>query len=173
VYGLGLLNSVFDHDSDAWSHHYRMVNIEKPERRLEGLELIFVELPKFRPSTRTDKRLQVLWLRFMRELNDRTHQASEELLEVPEIKEAIALAEESAFTDAELEYYLKFWDAVSIDKTLWSGRYNEGLAAGKAEGIAEGAAKIITQMLAAGMTPSDVARIVGWSVDAVRDLQVR
>jgi transposase len=37
--------------------------------------------------------------------------------------------------------------------------------------LAEGRKEVITKMLAAGMTASDVASIVGCSINAIQDLQ--
>jgi predicted transposase/invertase (TIGR01784 family) len=39
-------------------------------------------------------------------------------LETPEIKEALNLAEEAAYTPEELAAYDQYWDAISIEKTL-------------------------------------------------------
>ena len=57
----------------------------------------------------------------------------EELLEVPEIKKALTVLEESAFTDAELAGYEHFWDGISVEKTLYNSGKREGLAEGKEE----------------------------------------
>ena len=57
VYGLGIINDTFDRNSEDWFHHYRQVNVQKPERVLEGLELIFIELPKFKPQSWEQKLL--------------------------------------------------------------------------------------------------------------------
>ena len=51
VYGLALIGEIFDSKSDEWYHHYKMVNIEKTEQQIKGLELVFVELPKFKATT--------------------------------------------------------------------------------------------------------------------------
>jgi predicted transposase/invertase (TIGR01784 family) len=39
VYGLGLLNDIFDQENEAWYHHYQFVNVINPKCKLEGLEL--------------------------------------------------------------------------------------------------------------------------------------
>jgi len=72
------------------------VNVDKPEREIKGLQFVFIELPKFQPSTRAEKKLQILWLRFLSEINERTRTVDPALLAVPEIKEAIALSEHAA-----------------------------------------------------------------------------
>ena len=72
VYGLGLLASTFDHDSLDWYHHYKIINVQKPEKEIKGLQIVFVEIPKFKPKTISDRKLQVLWLRFMSEINEKS-----------------------------------------------------------------------------------------------------
>lgn len=134
VYGLGLIASQFDDDPDQWYHHYKIVNVQKPAIEIKDLQLILIELPKFKSKTYHEKKLQVLWLRFMSELNEKTQSVPEEWLQVPEIKQAVQLAEEAAYTSHELESYDKYWDAVSTEKTLISGFYQKGREEGKKEG---------------------------------------
>lgn len=127
VYGLGLVATIFDRKTPYWYHHYQLVNIGKPVREvIKHLQLIFIELPKFPVTSPVEKQLRLLWLRFMREINQETQQAPEELLAVPEISQALELAEEAAYTPDELRAYGKYWDLVSTEKTLLSGRYQEG-----------------------------------------------
>ena len=141
VYGLGLINSEFNPIPTEWYHHYKIVNVEKPQYEIKDLQLVFIELPKFKARTFADKKLQVLWLRFMSELNSETRQIPREWLEVPEIKEAVELAEEAAFTPGELEAYDRYWDAVSVERTLISGSYNSGLEQGIVIGEEKGIEK--------------------------------
>ena len=101
VYGLGLIATQFDPDPDHWYHHYKIVNIEKPAVEIKDLQLVFIELPKFKSKTYREKKLQVLWLRFMSELDSKMRTIPEEWLGIPEIKKAIDLAEEAGFTPGE------------------------------------------------------------------------
>ena len=47
----------------------------------------------------------------------------------------------SGFTDAELRAYDKFWDSVSVERTLLDDRYQKGKEEGRAEGKEEGRAE--------------------------------
>src|SRR5438477_377678 len=49
-----------------------------------------------------------------------------ELLKIPEIRDALELLEESAYTPGELESYSKYWDSVSTEKTMMNEKYREG-----------------------------------------------
>jgi len=53
--------------------------------------------------------MQVLWLRFLSEISEKTTTIDSDLLEVPEIQEAVSLAQESAYTREELEAYESYW----------------------------------------------------------------
>jgi predicted transposase/invertase (TIGR01784 family) len=150
VYSLNLVNEVFEPELQGYYHHYAMVHVEHTDRIIEGLQLIFVELPKFTPHTYAEKRMHILWLRFLTEINETTRTIPEELLEAPEIKKALTVLEESAFTDAELAGYEHFWDGISVEKTLYNSAIRRGLVEGKAEGLAEGKAEGLAEGLAEG-----------------------
>lgn len=85
---------------------------------MEGLEFVFIELPKFKAKKFTEKKLQVLWLRFLSEISDLQERISQDFFEVPELKEASELILESGFTKGELETYDSYWDYISTEKTL-------------------------------------------------------
>lgn len=86
VYSLNLVNDVFEPDLEEYYHYYRMVHVEHSERVINGLQLVFVELPKFTPHTYSEKKMEVLWLRYLTEIDEKTTKVPEELLENPEIK---------------------------------------------------------------------------------------
>jgi predicted transposase/invertase (TIGR01784 family) len=65
VYALSLVNDIFEHDTNQYYHHYKIVNIENTEKQLHGLEFVFIELPKFPLQSIAEKKLKILWLRFI------------------------------------------------------------------------------------------------------------
>ena len=191
VYSLNLVNDVIDPALPGYYHSYRMVHEEHSNRVIEGLRLVFVELPKFTPQTFGEKRMHVLWLRYLTEIADNTETVSQDLLEDPEISKALSEIRESAFSNAELEAYDRFWDSVSVEITLYNsgerkGRAEglaEGMAKGMAKGMAEGMAKglakgraegerqkameIARKLIASGHTPQEVALLTGLAADDI------
>jgi predicted transposase/invertase (TIGR01784 family) len=130
VYSLAIVNSELpklpSEEKTKWYHHYKIAEMGNPERVIEGLEFVIVELPKFKPATwsQTDKRMAVLWLRFLKEL-EASETVAEELLQEEEIKEAISICEVGAFTKEELAYYdeclvIAMWDATygELEETI-------------------------------------------------------
>lgn len=152
VYSLNLVNDTFS-ESDRYYHDYRIVEVEETKEVIEGLRFIFVELPKFTPKNYGDKKMQVLWLRYLTEIDEKTEDVSEDLLENPEINKAVTQLRESVFTPEQLLGYDNFWDIVRTAKTtinsaLSDGRrigFEQGHAAGMAAGIAEGRAEGIAR----------------------------
>ena len=151
VYSLNLVNEIYAPELENYYHHYQMVMIGNTEYKIEGLQLVFVELPKFSPKDFGEKRMKVLWMRYLTEINEKTREVPKELLESPEIQKAVSQLEESAFSDAQLRGYDKFWDMVSTERTYYSSAERRGMAKGMAKGMEEGMAKGIQEGLAKGM----------------------
>jgi predicted transposase/invertase (TIGR01784 family) len=150
VYGLAILDSVFDKQTTEFYHHYRIVNDRNTEEVIEGLEFVLVELPKFRAETWAERRLAVLWLRFLREVEERQSVVSDDLKADAEIRQALELCEVAAYTDAELDVYDAYWDAIRVENSLIDESRAEGEAKGIAKGRAEGRAEGIAEGEAKG-----------------------
>ena len=150
VYALSLVNQVFEHDMEQFYHHYKIVHLENTNKVLKGLEFVFVEIPKFKAASYNEKRLQVLWLRYLSEIKNATEIISPELLEVQEIREAIELLEESAYSKSELLTYDKYWDSISVERTVLADSFVEGKIEGKTEGKLEGKIEGINLMIVNG-----------------------
>ena len=160
VYSLNLVNDIFEPELEGYYHNYRIVHVEHSDRIIEGLHFVFVELPKFTPQTYKEKKMHVLWLRYLTEIDENTREAPPELLDNPDIKKAVAQLEESAFTDAQLRGYEKFWDTVSVEKTLINSAERKGRAEGRAEGIKQTARR----MKAKGYPLADISDVTGLTI---------
>ncbi|MDY3032557.1 MAG: Rpn family recombination-promoting nuclease/putative transposase, partial [Odoribacter sp.] len=96
------------------------------------------------------------------------------LLANPEVKKAITALEESAFTDAQLLGYEKFWDIISVEKTLYGSAerrgLKKGLEQGIQQGIEQGKLEVARTMKSNGMSVEMVAKYTGLSLEDVRSL---
>lgn len=177
VYSLNLVNDTFS-EGDAYYHDYRIVEDANTKEVIEGLRFIFVELPKFTPHSYGEKRMQVLWLRYLTEINEQTTHVPEELMENPEISKAVNQLEESAFTRAQLLGYDKFWDIVSTAKMQISSSRREGVEEGMEKGLKKGIEEGIEKanieaarkMKAKGYPAVDIAEITGLTVKEISSL---
>jgi predicted transposase/invertase (TIGR01784 family) len=142
VYSLCIINEDFEPHLPQYLHHYKIVHMEHSDKILAGLEFVFIELPKFKAQKFTEKKLNVLWLRFLSEIKDNQEEIPSAFFDIPEIKEATDLLRESGFTKAQLETYDRYWDSISTEKTLIIDAYDEGVEIGKIEGKLEIAKKL-------------------------------
>lgn len=177
VYSLNLLNDTFS-DSEEYYHDYQIVEMEETNEVIEGLRFIFIELPKFKPKSYGDKKMQVLWLRYLTEIDEDTREVSKELLENPEISKAVEELEKSAFTEEELLGYDHFWDMIAANRLLMIGSERKGHKRGHEEGYKEG----ITQghqeervrnaraMKSRGFQPDIISEITGLSLSEIAEL---
>lgn len=138
VYALSIVNDIFLPQEENYYHHYAITHLQNTNERLNGLEFIFVELPKFNPTTIPLKKIGVLWLRFLKEIEDQSETIPQEFLDEKYIKEALSYLQESSFSKKELITYDEYWDSISTEKTWRAGAYKDGRAKGLKEGREEG-----------------------------------
>lgn len=193
VYSLNLVNDTFS-EGEEYYHDFQIVEEAETKEVIEGLRFIFIELPKFTPHSYGDKKMQVLWLRYLTEINEKTREVPPELMENPEINKAVTQLEESAFSEAQLLGYDKFWDIVSTAKMNISCATREGMEkgfkrgmeqgikagmeqgikAGREEGIKAGIQeerlKNARSMKAEGIPNETIARITGIPMEDITDL---
>lgn len=178
VYSLNLVNDIFEPQLPEYYHYFKLVHEEHTEKVIDGLHLVFVELPKFTPHSMSEKKMQVLWLRYLTEIKDGTEKIPQELLDNAETGKAISVLETRSYNDAQLASYDKFWDTISIEKTLYNsgerkGR-EEGLMEGEAVGMEKGRAeekrKIASGMKQAGIPLETIAVITGLPLEEVKSI---
>lgn len=186
VYSLNLVNEVFEKDVEDYYHYYRMVHYMHSEKVIDGLHLVFVELPKFHPHSFSEKKMQILWLRYLTEIEEDTKSVPQELLDNPAIKKALTVVEESAYTTEQLLGYDKFWDIIRTERTYYDSALRRGIAEGRAKGMAEGRAEGIAEgraegrhealmatarkLKSIGMSSKDIQTITGLSAEDLQAL---
>ena len=162
VYSLNLVNDYIDRDDPLFIHNYRIVHDRHSDNIIKGLHFTFIELPKFSPQTMLEKRMAVLWLRFLTEITGTTKEVPAELLDNPQINKALEEVEISAFTEEELRAYDKFWDSVRTEKSmLYDSRQKgieEGVEKGRAEGRAEERLATAKRLLDMGLSAEQAAQ---------------
>jgi len=181
VYALNFVNEEFEKSpemKDEYFHHYKIVNIKDTNKQIKGLEFVFIELPKFKPQNRAEKKLHELWLRFLTEINESTTEVPQELLQNEFTKEAVKYMEIGAYTKEQLETYDKckidtMTACSMIDDALIKGRAEgkaEGEAIGLEKGKAEGKAEVAIQLLKMGISLDDIMQCTGFTEKEIQSL---
>jgi len=170
VYSLNLVNeglSLGDADPDEFYHDYAIVNVEHSDRIIEGLRFVFIDLKKFKPKTIAERKMAVLWLRFLTEIDESTQEVPVELLENMETRKALEIVEKSAYTEGQLLAYDDFWLSVVDEKVIVEDALKKGMAEGRAEGKAETNIENARKMKAKGYAIPDIAEITGLTEEEI------
>ena len=81
----------------------------------------------------------------------------------------------SGFTDAELWAYDKFWDSVSVERTLIDDSYQKGIEKGIEISIEKGmnqrSLEIARKMLAKGMDEASVMDMTGLTAEEIKQMK--
>ena len=178
VYALNFVNDMFeksDKMKDEYYHYYKIVNIKDTEKQIEGLEFLFVELPKFKPLNRAEKKLHELWLRFLTEINETTEKVPKELLDDEFINEAVGYMERAAYTKEQLATYDKWKIAAMTERSAINDALQKGEAIGLEKGEAIGLEKgeqkkaiaVSLKALEMGMSIEDASKLSGLSQEQI------
>jgi len=178
VYTLAILNENFDKKTSEFYHHYSIVNRENTDEIIEGLQFVLVELRKFKPEKMNDRKMAVLWLKFLRDVGENMMNLPDDLANNAQIRKAAELCEQAAFTSEELDTYEAYWDIIRTEKTLREGALAIGLKKGEAMGLekgrAEGKAEEKQQMVInshkAGISIETIAQITNLTVAQVTEI---
>jgi predicted transposase/invertase (TIGR01784 family) len=174
VYALNFVNENFEKSPEMrheYYHHYRIVNIKDTQKQIRGLEFVFIELKKFVPQNRAEKKLHELWLRFLTEINESTEKVPEELLENEDTGEAVKYLEVGAYTKEQLYTYDKFRDAILTERSIVYDAERAGMEKGEEKGRKEGVEKVAATCLKRGMPLEDISELTGLTADEIRRLQ--
>lgn len=170
VYSLNLVNDTFREDTADCYHDYGLMDIKEKNHVIKDMHMIFIELPKFKPSSFSDKKMMVLWLRFLTEIDEKTRKAPEELLDNPETRKALDIVEESAYDDVEMATYDHFWDMVSRERTLVSSAVRKGMEQGMKQGMKQANIFNARKMKALGLPIETIVQVTGLSKTEIQGL---
>ena len=171
VYSLNFINEgIFQPDTDEFYHDFAIVNVEHSDRIIEGLRFVFVELPKFKPQSIAEKKMAVLWLRFLTEISEATEEAPVELLENEETRKALSIVEKSSMSEGQLYAYEQFWDAVVNERVLIRGGFKMGMAQGEAIGIEKTNRKNALNFKKLGVDIETISKATGLTIEEIESL---
>jgi predicted transposase/invertase (TIGR01784 family) len=144
VYALNFTNKIFEKSPEMeneYYHHYKIVHTKHADKQIKGLEFVFIELPKFKPTNRAELKLHDLWLRFLTEIDEQTTEAPSEMLASEDINEALEYMRVAAFTKEQLLKYDQMKIDIITASSMLESAEETGRIEGKAEGLAEGLAQ--------------------------------
>jgi predicted transposase/invertase (TIGR01784 family) len=162
VYSLNIINQSFSGMDTEWYHHYKLSHQKVISRHLEGIEFVLLELPNFIPENMQGRKIMALWLKFLKEIKNHTTMIPQDILEVPEIAEAVEALKETSYSRKELEQYEKYWDIVRTQKAF----VQDALKKGKREEKISIAKNLKSQ----GLDIELISKVTGLDITTINDL---
>ena len=143
VYSLNLLDHALSNNENKWYHHYTLTEREFHDDYIDELNLIMVELPKWRKLNTFDlQKPKDRWLMYLSDPNMFSKFLTEkELARYNEISEAIEVLETKNFTPEQIRGYELYIDNMRSYVTNMSEARREGLEKGMGKGLQDGIRK--------------------------------
>ena len=160
IFAVNILNDVYQNDNDNNYHYYTMSETGNPESVIPGIEVVSIELPKFKPQNYLQSKMLRLWQSFLTSINaGETSDISDELFENEDTKEALELCQD--LTEEERRAYDSFWDLESLN----IDRENTIKEIGRAEGEKQAKLSIARNLKSIGMSLEQIAGVTQLSLD--------
>ena len=156
--------------SPEYLSHHLIMNSKTHEQTLLQMEFHFLELSKFNKKVTELDGLVDKWIYLLKNACD-FKQVPKELKKPAEIEEAMEALEQGMWTDAEIEAYEKYWDAVRNEASIYNTWHGKGKVEGIAEGKKEQAIVIALKLLAKGVDISEIEGLTDLTVDEIKKLK--
>ena len=164
IFAVNILNDVYQNDNDNNYHYYTMSETGNPESVIPGIEVVSIELPKFKPQNYLQSKMLRLWQSFLTSINaGETSDISDELFENEDTKEALELCQD--LTEEERRAYDSFWDLESLNIDRENTVKEIGRAEGRAEGEKQAKLSIARNLKSMGMSLEQIAGATQLSLD--------
>jgi len=183
VFSLNLLDHALSANENKWFHHYTLTERELHEDYFDELNLIMIELPKWKKLNTFDlQKPKDRWLMYLSDPNMFSKFLTEkELARFNEISEAIEVLETKNFTPEQIRGYELYIDNMRSYVTNMSEARREGIEQGidqgKKEGKTEGKAEgfqlsvLILEELKVGIQSSVIAEKYNIDIAMVEQLK--
>ena len=93
--------------------------------------------------------------------------SEDELIHLQQYLPSVEELEISGFTDAELRAYDKFWDSVSVERTLLDDRYQKGIE----KGMNQRSLEIARNLLSLGLPIDQITQATGLTEEEIELLK--
>jgi predicted transposase/invertase (TIGR01784 family) len=112
------------------------------------------------------RKIMALWLKFLKEIKNHTTMIPQDILEVPEIAEAVEALKETSYSRKELEQYEKYWDIVRTQKAF----VQDALKKGKIEGQMDEKKSIAKNLKSQGLDIGLISKATGLDITTINEL---
>lgn len=159
VVALTIVDFPLFEDTDALFTRFRLLEKESLIEYSGDIELVFIELPKFRQTEQELGDIRDKWVFFLKNAGSLEYIPTN--MDV-ELRKAFEIANEANLTQAELEAQHKRREFILIQKSA--------LAGAEQRGIQQGIQQVARNLLSAGVPPETIMQTTGLSRTELDDL---
>ncbi|BCG63800.1 MAG: hypothetical protein methR_P1531 [Methyloprofundus sp.] len=165
VIALNIVDFIMFEDSDKITSNFKLLEKEEFIHYSDDIELIFIELPKFKKSLAELQTAQDKWIYFLQNAGNLDFIPEQIQLE---IKQALEIANEANFSYEELEIQHKQKDFIYILKNSIELAFQKGFKQGFEEGFVK--SQVVINAYKVGLDISLIATISGLTETKVNDI---
>lgn len=137
VFSIYILEFEQDGHGDEWLHHYSLANKEIPNDKLEGFQILLLDLPKFKKTANFNLSYPLaLWAKYFTEPAFLSSLNKQEVEKIPHIEKAVGLLNYSHYSINQLLAHGEDPDSVLAWNNSIRSAWENGKENGKLEGIA-------------------------------------
>jgi len=131
VYALCLTDHVIEPDTDRWKHKYILINEDEPWRKIQEVEMHFIELSKCRKRDNFNLENPLdRWVKYLIDPTFIKDFTMETAYNYPNLKKAVELLDESNYTEGQLIAYDRYLDSIRTWNSSMKLSYEEGIEEG-------------------------------------------
>ena len=132
VYALCLTDHVIEPETDRWKHKYVLTNENEPWRKIQEVEMHFIELSKCRKRGNFNMEDPLdRWVKYLIDPAYIKAFTMDTQYNYPNLKKAVELLDESNYTEGQLLAYDRYLDSIRTWNSSMKLSYEEGLEEGK------------------------------------------
>ena len=171
VYSLNLLDHLFKPEHAVWYHHYAMTNRNDMDEFIDDLQIIMIELPKWRKIGKFDlNNPKDRWLMYFTNPHAFDRLTQEERAKYDEIYEALESVEAKNFSPERLYAYELYIDNIRQYVTTMESERQEGRKDGINEGLSI-SLQIIEALKNNQESPEEIAHRFNTPIDLIMTLK--
>ena len=155
-------------DSDDYISHFTLLERQRFIEYSDDVELIFIELPKFKKTEDNLENIKEKWIYFLKEAGDLNYIPKS--LEEPCIEQAFQTINEAALSEEELELQEKRHDFIRMQIGALDLAKTQGIEQGIEQGKKRSQIEIVVNAYRIGLPISTISEITGLDDDEIMRL---
>ncbi|MEW6609954.1 MAG: Rpn family recombination-promoting nuclease/putative transposase, partial [bacterium] len=165
IIALTITDFIMFEDVDKVITYFNLIEKETLIKYHDEIELVFIELPKFKKNEDELDSIKDKWIYFIKNAG-RLEYTPETLVKEIEIKEAFEIANTAGMSEKELEIQYKRHDFIRMQR----GAIEFALKQGIQQGIQQGKIEVAKSLLKSGEKVEKISQVTGLTIEEIKGI---